>query len=32
MPIAPVPDPRAQEQAAQNFQPPGFLQSLGFRN
>lgn len=32
MPIAPVPDPRAQEQAVQNFQPPGFLQSLGFRN
>jgi hypothetical protein len=32
VPIAPVPDPRAQEQALQNSQPPGFLQSLGFRN
>jgi hypothetical protein len=32
VPIAPGPDPRAQEQALQNSQPPGFLQSLGFRN
>jgi hypothetical protein len=32
MPIAPVPDPRAQEQAVQNSQTPWLLQSLGFRN
>jgi len=32
IPIAPVPDPRAQEQAAQNSQTPWLLQSFGFRN
>jgi hypothetical protein len=31
VPLAPVPDPRAQEQAVQNAQPPSLLQSLGFR-
>ncbi|MEH2501906.1 MULTISPECIES: hypothetical protein [unclassified Bradyrhizobium] len=29
--IAPVPDPRAQEQAVQNAQTPSLLQSLGLR-
>ena len=31
VPLAPVPDARAQEQAVQNAQPPSLLQSLGFR-
>jgi len=31
VPIAPVPDPRAQEQAVQNAQTPWLLQSLGLR-
>jgi hypothetical protein len=31
LPIAPVPDPRAQEQAMQNAQTPWLLQSLGLR-
>jgi hypothetical protein len=30
-PLAPVPDPRAQEQAAQPSQTPSFLQSFGIR-
>jgi hypothetical protein len=30
-PIAPVADPRTVDPAAQNAQPPSFLQSLGFR-
>ena len=31
VPLAPVPDPRAQEQAAQPSQTPSFLQSFGIR-